>query len=368
MRKRHPKNIRIKRQYLIYLEEAKRLSPTSVDQIAAAIDQFDAVNGHKDFALYHPEQARKFKRQLDAMTNPKTGNPLSKATTCSRLMALRDFFRWLSDKPGYKSKFSYSDADYFNPSNNDGRIANASQEKQGPTLEQVRAALAAMPTATEIDRRNRALFAFAFLSGARDDAIASMLIKHVDLERRTVFHDARSVRTKNRKTITSTFFPVGDDMEKIVTDWIEFLTKEKLFGLNDPLFPATQNGLDVNGHFTPVGLSRKCWTNPGAIRRIFREAFDSANLPYFNPHLCRKTIAALGLRICRSHEELKAWSQNLAHNSVLTTLSSYGAVASHRQAEIMNRMNSCSAETSADGDPDQTEVKRVLSYLQRQSA
>ncbi|MGP8232375.1 MAG: tyrosine-type recombinase/integrase [Methylovirgula sp.] len=339
MRKNHPKNVRIKRQYLIYLEEAKGLSPTSADQIAAAIDQFDSMNGYKDFAVYHPEQARKFKRHLDTAINPKTGKPLSKATTYSRLMALKDFFKWLAGQPGYKSKLSYSDADFFNPSNNDGRIANASREKPIPTLEHIRHVLASMPGRTDIEMRDRALVAFTILSGARDDAIASMLIKHVDLERRTVFHDARSVRTKNRKTITSTFFPVGDDIEKIVADWITFLTKEKLFGPDDPLFPSTRISLDENRQFTPAGLARNGWTNPSAIRRIFRQAFEAAGLPYFHPHLFRKTLAAFGQRICKTPEELKAWSQNLAHENVLTTFTSYGAVGAHRQAEIINALS-----------------------------
>ena len=365
MRKHHPKNVRIKHQYLIYLEEAKRLSPTSADQIAAAIDLFDAVNGYKDFALFHPEQARKFKRHLDASINSKTGKQLSKATIYSRLMALKDFFRWLSDKPGYKSKFNYTDADYFNPSNNDGRIANASREKPVPTLEQIRRVLASMPSASDIEKRDRALFAFTILSGARDDAIASMLVKHVDLERRTVFHDARSVRTKNRKTITSTFFPVGDDIQKIVADWIAFLTKEKLFGPDDPLFPATQNGFNENKQFAPVGLSRKCWTNPGAIRRIFRRAFEGAGLPYYNPHLFRKTLGVLGQRVCKTHEELKAWSQNLAHENVLTTLTSYGAVASHRQAEIMNALAKADlAAANPFAGLDKTAIKALLLALQ----
>src|SRR5215467_9403975 len=34
-------------------------------------------------------------------------------------------------------------------------------------------------------------------------------------------------------------------------------------------------------------------------------------------------------------EEYKAWSQNLGHENVLTTFSSYGDVARHRQAEII---------------------------------
>lgn len=335
MRKHHPKNVRIKRQYLIYLEDAKRLSASSVDQIAAAIDEFEAGTGFRDFAMFNIEQARQFKRRLNAAINPKTGKPLSKATTYSRLMALKDFFKWLAGQPGYKSKLTYSDADYFNPSNNDGRVANASRETPVPTLEQIRHVLAVMPNDSDIERRDRALVAFTLLSGARDDAIASMLVKHVDIKRRTVFHDARSVRTKNRKTITSTFFPVGEDIEKIVADWIAFQTGENLFGPDDSLFPSTRISLNENRQFAPNGLAREGWSNPSAIRRIFRKAFEAAGLPYFHPHLFRKTLARLGQGICRTPEELKAWSQNLAHENVLTTFTSYGAVASHRQAEIM---------------------------------
>ncbi|WP_294540003.1 hypothetical protein [uncultured Rhodoblastus sp.] len=58
------------------------------------------MNGYKDFAAFNIEQARNFKRHLDAAINPKTGKPLSKATTYSRLMALKDFFKWLAGQPG----------------------------------------------------------------------------------------------------------------------------------------------------------------------------------------------------------------------------------------------------------------------------
>jgi hypothetical protein len=49
----------------------------------------------------------------------------------------------------------------------------------------------------------------------------------------------------------------------------------------------------------------------------------------------RKTLALLGGRLCKTPEEYKAWSQNLGHDHVLTTFSSYGDVGSYRQAEII---------------------------------
>jgi site-specific recombinase XerD len=100
MRKHHPKNERIKREYLVWLEEAKRMNSSSVDQVAAAIAQFEESTGHRDFAAFHFEQARKFKRVLVESTSPATGAGLAKATIYSRLMAVKAFFVWLAAPVG----------------------------------------------------------------------------------------------------------------------------------------------------------------------------------------------------------------------------------------------------------------------------
>ena len=143
------------------------------------------------------------------------------------------------------------------------------------------------------------------------------------------------MRTKTRKTFISDFFPVGDEVEQIVADWIAELQSDQLFGPDDPLFPSTAIGLNDEGHFAPIGLSRKNWSNAGPIRKIFRAAFENAGHPYFNPHSFRKTLVSLGQSRCRTPEDLKVWNQNLGHEAVLTTLRSYGAVSRERQAEIM---------------------------------
>ena len=209
------------------------------------------------------------------------------------------------------------------------------------------------------------MFAFTILRGARDDAIASILVRHVNLKERTVFQDAREVRTKNRKTFTSTFFPVGGDIEAIVVDWISFLTTESLFGPDDPLFPRLELKLGRRGLFAAVGLNRVGWRNATAIRRIFQEAFARADLPYFNPHSFRKTLAALGEKLCRSPEEFKAWSQNLGHEKVLTTFMSYGSVAGERQADILNELSRKTVDGVDFGEPDETTIRRVLGYLHK---
>src|SRR5690606_41884102 len=80
---------------------------------------------------------------------------------------------------------------------------------------------------------------------------------------------------------------------------------------------------------------REGWRDASAIRRIFKDRFESAGLPYFNPHSFRDALVRVGERQCQTPEQFKAWSQNLGHEQVLTTLMSYGAVARDRQGEIM---------------------------------
>ncbi len=109
-------------------------------------------------------------------------------------------------------------------------------------------------------------------------------------------------------------------------------------GNDAPLFPKTLMGQGSDSNFQAVGLSNEHWSSAAAIRKIFKDAFTLAELPPFNPHSFRNTLAALGERLCNTAEEFKAWSQNLGHEGVLTTLYSYGEVQPVRQVEIIQKL------------------------------
>ena len=335
MTKHNANNERIKRRYFAFLKEAKRHSEPTVDAAAKALDRFEVYAKHRDFKTFHVEQAIAFKKHLAEQKGQQSGEKLSKATLHATLTQLKRFFQWLAGQPGYKSRLKYSDAEYFNLSDKDTRVATAQREQKSPTLEQVKHVIAAMPTNTDIERRNRALIAFTLLTGARNRAIASMKLKHVDLVTNSVSQDAREVKTKFSKTFNTFFLPVGDDIREIVVEWVNYLREEKLWGNDDPLFPATHVALGTACKFEAAGLTRGHWRTTSPIRAIFRDAFVSAGLPYFNPHSFRHTLVQLGESVCRSPEQFKAWSQNLGHENVLTTFLNYGEVACHRQGEII---------------------------------
>jgi integrase len=361
MTKHNPKNERIKRQYLAFLREAKRQSDTSLDAVAAALARFEAYTRQRDFKAFHHEQAIAFKRHLAEQDSRSSSGKLSKATQYATLSHLKRFFQWLAGQPGYRSSLSYSDAEYFNLSDKDSRIATAKRSRSAPTLEQIKHVILTMPASSDVEKRNRALVAFTLLTGARDSAIASMKIKHVDLVANCVHQDAREVKTKFSKTFTTFFFPVGDDIHRIAAEWITFLREERLWGNDDPLFPRTKVSLDDRNGFIASGLDREHWRTATPIRKVFREAFAAAGLPYFNPHSFRNTLVALGEKLCRSPEAFKAWSQNLGHEGVLTTFTSYGVVATPRQGEIIKGMGAEAQATSRL----ESATQELLAHLRR---
>jgi integrase len=343
-------NERIKRKYFAFLKQAKGQSEDSVDAVAKALSRFEAATRYRDFKAFHFEQAVAFKKHLSDQNSVTTGDKLSKATLYATLAHLKRFFQWLADKPGYKSRLQYSDAEYFNLSEKDKRVATARRERAAPTLEQVKHTIALMPGSTDIERRDRALMAFTLMTGARDSALASMKLKHVDLAAGSVFQDAREVQTKFSKSFTTYFFSVGSDVREIFDDWVNYLRQEKLWGNDDPLFPATLVELGETQQFEAVGLARRHWSTASPIRAIFKSAFEAAGLPYFNPHSLRTTLVQLGQTVCKDPEQFKAWSQNLGHEGVLTTFLSYGAVAPRRQGQIIQTLTMGAAQPHGQGE------------------
>ena len=357
MTKANPANERIKHEYFGYLEQAMGRDPATIDTAAKSLARFEDSTGAKDFKRFHRKQAVAFKAKLAQALNARTGERISKATMLSTLRDLRAFFFWLAHLPGFKSHIAYADADYFNLSDKDVTIARARREKRVPTLAQVHRVLSAMPADTVLERRDRALVAFAAMTGARVGTLASFRLEHLDMAEGFVEQDARTVRTKFAKTFRTYFIPIGGETLAIFTAWVAELERDHGWNRDDPLFPATQTGLDHNGCFCAAGLSRTGWSTTQPINAVFRRAFDAAGLAYYNPHSFRDMLVRYGLSLNLTIEELKAWSQNLGHADIMTTLMSYARLPVHRQGELIR---AAGAPRVAAVDPEAIILARAL--------
>jgi hypothetical protein len=96
-----------------------------------------------------------------------------------------------------------------------------------------------------------------------------MRLKHVDLITNSANQDAWEVKTKFSKIFNTFFFPVGEEVLEIVAAWVSYLRDEKLWGNDDPLFPATRITLGATRQFEAAG----CRGITGATPRPFVRSF-----------------------------------------------------------------------------------------------
>lgn len=337
MTKYNAKNERIKKEFYEFLQESKGRNFKTLDQVRNSIFRFEEYTKLKDFSTFRKEQAIGFKKYLAKQKTKRNGDIISKSTLLHISTNLKQFFIWLRDQKGFE-KIKLTEIEYFNMLENDIAIAKGKKFKNYPSLEQIRKVIFSLPANTEIEKRDRALIAFAIITGARDAAIASLKIKHVDIYHKSVTQDPKDgVKTKFGKLIYTKFFPVGDDIEKVVIDWVKFLREEKFYSDNCPLFPRTKLAHNKDFCFEAQGLEAIAWKSAAQIREIFKNSFAKCGFPYYNPHSFRDTLSMLGKKTC-TLEQYQAWSQNLGHSKMSTTLDEYGGISVHRQFELIGGM------------------------------
>lgn len=353
----NPKNERIKSKYLKVVSE--EFSPSTINTIRKAILRYDEFTNFEDFKKFNGNKAVAFKKHLSkTKSQVNAGQLLAKSTIMHTINPLKDFFMWLAVQDGYKSKIKAADIKCLSLSANDVREAQAVSHKDFPTIEQIRKAVFNIKLINEINRRNQALMAFTLLTGARDGAIISLKLKHIDIDKKLVIQNPKEVKTKFRKYIETFFFPVGDDIEQIVIDWVKYLKEVKFFDGNCSLFPKTAVAIDEDNSFINAGISKEHWQTATPLREIFKATFADADLKYYNPHSFRNTLVQLGEKICTTPEEFKAWSQNLGHESPLTTFISYGQVSTFRQGDIIKGLGN-----KKNNDDDK--IAKILSLLEQ---
>jgi site-specific recombinase XerC len=90
---------------------------------------------------------------------------------------LKAFLTWLNDQPNYRGKIRASDCEFLNPNANNARIASARRPSRAPALDDIKRIIMAMPSGSDIEKRDRALIAVAIISGARIAALASLKLR-----------------------------------------------------------------------------------------------------------------------------------------------------------------------------------------------
>lgn len=324
----NPTNERIKMEYADFLDRDEGLAERTVDQKLDAIYHYEQATNFADFKTFNRDKAIAFVEAMEA-------RDVTNATRLACINHVKAFFKQMAMDGLINGKASRRAISALRLSRKDQRAGRAQKPKKFATVAEFKQIIAAMPRETAIERRNRALVAFTLLSGARDGAIISMRLKHVDFARREVMQYPDEVDTKNSKLIATWFFPVGEGITDEVKDYVTYLRDELGFTSDDPLFPKTLNGHDENDRFTPIGLTKARWATAQPVRDIFKRAFMAQGFTYRSPHRIRNTMMAFAYDLGLNGKELKAWSQNLGHEKLETSVNCYGNLGHDEQRRTM---------------------------------
>lgn len=216
-----------------------------------------------------------------------------------------------------------------------GRIV----ERELFSLDQVRALLNFTP-ARRIERRDRAMAAFLFLSGMRAGAFVSLPVRSVVLDYRPSATDSLmilvrqwpdwGVCTKNAKAANTYLLPHPEleDLREIVRAW----------------HTEVLNGVGERGMWwallDPDGETFSSVQEPGdnrrnGLARRLRWLCKRAAVPYMSPHKLRHGHIVWAEGQCHSIAEFKAVSQNVMHESMSLTDARYSVLT---EGELAQRL------------------------------
>ena len=319
------RNEQAKRGFFEHLRGAKGFTEASVNDYADAIGQWQTFSDNEDFATFDKTKAMAFREWLVRRATKTPDGTLKPATRYHYLRRVKEFFLWLAGQPEYSQKIVRGDADFLRISKKDMQIVLTGTTRAMPTLEEVQKVIGCIEPTTEIDMRDRALISFALITGCRISAIISLKMRSFDKANNRIHQNpADGVRTKNSKTIITTFFPIGwEEPRHYFLEWYEYL-ENKGFAPDDPIFPATSSEISTKKAYSKDNISHSFWSDTGSARKIFEKRCQNAGVKYYHPHSYRHLVVSLMSKMRLTEEEKRAISLTLGHENIGTTFGSYG--------------------------------------------
>lgn len=357
------RNEQAKRGFFEHLRGAKGFSESSVNDYADAIGQWQVFSGGEDFAAFNKSKAAAYCDWLIRRATKTPDGTLKPATRYHYLRRVKEFFVWLASQPEYSQKLVKSDADFLRISKKDMQIVLSGTTKAMPTLEEVQQVIGSIEPTNEIAMRDRALISFALITGCRISAIISLKMKSFDKATRRIHQNpADGVRTKNSKTIITTFFPIGwDEPSRYFLEWYEYL-EGKGFAPDDPIFPATSSEVSTKKAYSKDSVGRSFWSDTGSARKVFEKRCENAGVKYYHPHSYRHLVVSLMSKMRLTEEEKRAISLTLGHENIGTTFGAYGygSMGVERAVDIVRELRDFQNSEGTVELPDE-----VRAYLRR---
>jgi integrase len=309
------KNELAKRDYFDHCRNAQGFSESTISKYAQCIYKWQLCFKDEDFALFDRHKCNEFREFLRTEASK---NNTSLSNQYDILRHVKKFFLWLTDQKGYE-KIRKTDLDYLRLSKEEIKIALERPEKEIPTIEEIKTVIQSIPNTTEVERRDRALISFLLFTGMRISAVVSLPMEAFNKEKFLIKQSrALNVKTKNSKTILSTFLPINwEQGEAIFLEWYDYLERSREFGATKPIFPATRS-------LATKSVSDRFWSSSNPAREMIAERCKNAGVTPYNPHSFRHAVVAYMSERGLTEADKRAISLVLGHEHVGTTFGSYG--------------------------------------------
>ncbi|UYV38685.1 site-specific integrase [Rhodobacteraceae bacterium D3-12] len=324
---------------------AGRFDEKTVDAYLATLRYCEEVTEGKRFDRFTVADAAKLRDDLKRRVRKDAEDPLSTSTVKHRASHLKSFFEWLL-KQREGARLAKDLPDYLELPKAAFAQALPKDVKDFPKIDEAEEMLRAMPSKSLVDQRARAIFAIAFLGALRADTVISLQIKHVDVAGRRIVQDGAAVRSKNGKSEHIFWFPIPTSFEEEVIGWIGTL-KARGFCEDDALFPssdwleAPRKLMNRGEQPVPVMATKH------AVSASFAVASKHCSTKY-SPHSAKHTIGALRDQKRMTHEQRRAWSENMGHESERTTEIHYAKFSDEQRLEVLESIGNGEEEHASD--------------------
>ena len=347
------KNEEIKDTYLLYLTKSAKdkLKTSTAESKIGSVRQFETFTKYADFKAFDEEQGISFYDYLDNQS-------IEVSTKIKHLNNVRDFFYWYLTSTKHK-KSQIEALNTLEPKDKDVRLNNRRELVEYPSNEEI-SKIFSMPDDSIFAKRDLALISFQILSAARVSAIATLSIGNIDLDKKIVFQDPlEGVETKRDKYIITRFMEFDNKYLNYLIEWVNILKIDYFFTDNDPLFPK------INEYAGGIQVKKEFFGDATKYNALYTKICKKVGIKVYHPHCFRHYSIAEALKHIRTGEQLKALSQNVGHEEVITILEQYGNMTPNEYAKVIEQMfaNKGSADLANFTDEELLEElrKRTLS-------
>lgn len=191
----------------------------------------------------------------------------------------------------------------------------------------------AIPADTIRTKRDKAAMAFIYLSAMRGGAFVTLPIEAVDIKNRRILQlPELGVQTKNSKAAITTLLPIPS-LLSVVSEWDAYVRSIAING-QVPWYPQlSYDSLSIEGREQVVNVVLS--SRRGVLYDGLKALCRLAGVEWKSPHKIRHGHGVYGMKHAKTMAELKALSQNMMHETVVTTDGTYGRFAEDDIADII---------------------------------